>query len=105
MGSHNVVGATPGDLSEGLEDLVRAVSCGAKCQVDPAAGGRQAMSNIEQRLETSLVVREVEDDGRRPGLDGQGVDVHPAGVEVRVRREGPQPLDDSGALNADGQGR
>ena len=81
VGGDDVVGPQPGDLAEGLEDVVGAVAGRAERQVHPPAGGDEAPGDVEQCLEAGLVVGEVDDDGDLTGVDRQGVGVHPARVE------------------------
>ncbi len=100
----DVVGAQPGHLAEGLEDVVGAVAAGAQRQVDPAPGRDEAPAHVEQGLEPGLVVREVDDDGGRTPLHRNGVRVHPAGVLDVVGAEGPQPGDDAVAVEAEPEG-
>jgi hypothetical protein len=105
VGGDDVVGPQAGDLTEGLEDLVGPVARGAQGEVHAPAGCAQAARDVEQCLETGLVVGEVDDDRHLAALGRHRVGVHPSGVEQVVRAEGAQPLDDELARDAQAQGR
>ena len=86
-------------LPHAVEELVGAVADAAQAEQQPRSRRDHAPRHAEQRLEPGLVVRQVDDHGARAGrllgAEGQrhGEGVHPAGVLLRVRGEGPQPRD------------
>jgi len=82
--------STARELAEVGEDLVAAVPAGSEAEQESPPGRDESTTDGEERLQTSLVVGHVDDDGDRlvgAARLGHGVDVHAARVEVRVRGE------------------